>query len=267
MRPALLSIVAGVASAAPCDIFAAAGTPCVGAFSLLRSLFSAYDGPLYVVRRASDNTTRAIPVVAPGGLANVTVQESFCAATDCVVWRIVDQSQYNNDLTPAPPGGTGRHVDNGVNASALRIDVAGGSHVYGALFESGANEGYRVDITNGVAVGNEPETIYMVTSGRYYNDRCCFDFGNAEANNDDTGEGSMEAVYMGSYNASGKGWCGGEGDGPWVMAVRTVPPCCTNTRRRGRGRLTIIICKALCLHGSLERSCVAGPGVRHMGLR
>ena len=101
MRPALLSIVAGVASAAPCDIFAAAGTPCVGAFSLLRSLFSAYDGPLYVVRRASDNTTRAIPVVAPGGLANVTVQESFCAGTDCVVWRIVDQSQYNNDLTTA----------------------------------------------------------------------------------------------------------------------------------------------------------------------
>jgi SLT domain-containing protein len=46
--PALLAIgSAASAAAAPCDIFAAAGTPCVGAFSLLRSLFNAYDGPLY----------------------------------------------------------------------------------------------------------------------------------------------------------------------------------------------------------------------------
>jgi len=28
----------------------------------------------------------------------------------------------------------------------------------------------------------------------------------------------MEAVYFGTYNASGKGWCGGTGAGPWVMA-------------------------------------------------
>eukprot|EP01043_Picozoa_sp_COSAG02_P097266 COSAG02_NODE_33499_length_499_cov_0.680000_2_plen_114_part_00 len=47
--------------------------------------------------------------------------------------------------------------------------------------------------------------------------------GNAEANNDDTGEESMEAVYMGSWNATGKGWCGGSGAGPWVMAVRSCP--------------------------------------------
>ena len=28
----------------------------------------------------------------------------------------------------------------------------------------------------------------------------------------------MECVYFGSYNATGKGWCGGVGAGPWVMA-------------------------------------------------
>ena len=28
----------------------------------------------------------------------------------------------------------------------------------------------------------------------------------------------MEAVYFGTYNASGKGWCGGTGTGPWIMA-------------------------------------------------
>ena len=34
-------------------------------------------------------------------------------------------------------------------------------------------------------------------------------FGNGEASNLDTGEGSMEAVYFGTNNASAKGWCGG----------------------------------------------------------
>lgn len=210
--------MAMVTRAAPCDIYAEEGTPCVGAFSLVRALFRGYSGPLYVVRRASDNTTKAVPVITPGGLANASVQDEFCAGTDCTVWRLVDQSEYNNDLTPAPPGGTGRHPDNGVNASALPVRLSNGSRAYGALFLAGENQGYRLDITNGVAVGNEAETIYMVTSGRVFNDRCCFDFGNAEANNDDTGEGSMEAVYFGTWNATNKGWCGGVGDGPWVMA-------------------------------------------------
>jgi len=209
-------------SAAPCDVYAAAGTPCVGAFSLVRALYAAYAGPLYVVRRASDNTTRAVPLKSAGGFADASVQEAFCAGTDCAVWRLVDQSLYNNDMTVAPPGGSARHVDNGVNASALPVVLPDGSRGYAAHFESGANQGYRIDITNGVAVGNEAETIYKVTSGEIFNDKCCFDFGNAEANNLDTGEGSMEAVYVGSYNATGKGWCGGNTSGgsvgPFVMA-------------------------------------------------
>jgi hypothetical protein len=141
----------------------------VGAFSLLRGLRADYGGPLYFVRRASDNTTRAVPLSAPGGLVNASAQEEFCVGTSCVVWRIVDQSLYNNDLTPAPPGGSARHVDAGVNASALPVTLPGGLRGYGALFVHGANQGYRIDITNGVAVGNEAETIYMVTSGEHYN--------------------------------------------------------------------------------------------------
>jgi len=34
--------------------------------------------------------------------------------------------------------------------------------------------------TQEIAVGDEPETIYMVTSGTHYNNECCFDYGNAE---------------------------------------------------------------------------------------
>lgn len=204
----------------PCDIYTSAGTPCVGAFSLLRAMYSSYNGPLYTVRRATDNTTFPVGLLKPGGYANSSAQDTFCAGTSCEVWHIIDQSPYGNDLAPAPPGGSARHVDHGVNASALPVTLPDGSRAYGAYFESGLNEGYRRDITNMVAIGNEAETIYMVTSGlpEYYNDKCCFDWGNAEANNLDTGEGSMEAVYFGSYNSSAKGWCGGTGDGPFVMA-------------------------------------------------
>lgn len=152
MRALVLAFFAGAAASLPCDTYAAAGTPCVGAFSLLRALRAGYDGPLYYVRRATDNTTTAVPLSAPGGLVNASAQEEFCAGTSCVVWRIVDQSLYNNDLTTAPPGGSGRHVDNGVNASALPVHMPDGSRAYGALFVHGANQGYRIDITNNVAV-------------------------------------------------------------------------------------------------------------------
>ena len=76
-RRALLVVAAGTALAAgalvastapqaraaaqgPCDIYAAGGTPCVAAHSTTRALYGAYDGPLYQVRRSSDNTTTNI---------------------------------------------------------------------------------------------------------------------------------------------------------------------------------------------------------------
>lgn len=217
---ALLAHTRGVLGG-PCDIYTSAGTPCVGAFSLLRAMYSSYNGPIYTVRRATDNTTFPVGLLKPGGYANSSAQDAFCAGTSCEVWHIIDQSPYGNDLAPAPPGGSARHVDHGVNASALPVTLPDGSRAYGAYFESGLNQGYRIDISNMVAKGNEAETIYMVTSGlpQHYNDKCCFDWGNAEANNLDTGEGSMETVYFGSYNSSSKGWCGGAGStGPWVMS-------------------------------------------------
>ena len=55
--------------------------------------------------------------------------------------------------------------------------------MYAAYFEGGM--GYRIDKTSGVATGNDPETIYTVTSGKHFNGGCCFDYGNAETNNDD----------------------------------------------------------------------------------
>src|SRR5687767_15315820 len=53
---------------APCDLYAAAGTPCVTAHSTVRSLSSRYGGPLYQVKRA-DGRLLNIGVIA-GGFAD-----------------------------------------------------------------------------------------------------------------------------------------------------------------------------------------------------
>ena len=38
--------------------------------------------------------------------------------------------------------------------------------------------------------------MYMVASGTHVNTGCCFDFGNAETNNHDNGDGHMDAVNL-----------------------------------------------------------------------
>ncbi len=60
--------VAHAAGTGPCDIYASGGTPCVAAHSTTRALYGAYNGPLYQVRRSSDNTTRDIGVLSAGGV-------------------------------------------------------------------------------------------------------------------------------------------------------------------------------------------------------
>src|SRR5450631_4809012 len=47
----------------PCDIYAAAGDPCVAAHSTTRALYASYNGPLYQVLRQSDGKTLNIGVV------------------------------------------------------------------------------------------------------------------------------------------------------------------------------------------------------------
>ena len=34
--------------------------------------------------------------------------------------------------------------------------------------------GYRIDKGNGIAKGNDPETLYAVMGGKHYNGGCCF---------------------------------------------------------------------------------------------
>src|ERR1043165_7108441 len=65
----------------PCDIYAAAGDPCVAAHSTTRALYAGYNGPLYQVMRQSDGKTVDIGVVATapdgGAYANAAAQDAF----------------------------------------------------------------------------------------------------------------------------------------------------------------------------------------------
>jgi hypothetical protein len=195
----------------PCDIYAIAGTPCVAAHSTVRALFGAYAGNLYQVKRASDGTTMNIGVLSPGGFANSATQDTFCMGTTCTISIIYDQSAKANHLTSAPAGGNKNTPDNEASATSQKLTI-GGHSVYAVVVNTGI--GYRIDKTSGIATGDEPEGEYMVTSGTHFNGGCCFDYGNAETNNDDDGNGTMEAVYFGNEKA----WGTGAGNGPWVMA-------------------------------------------------
>jgi non-reducing end alpha-L-arabinofuranosidase len=202
---------AAAATQGPCDIYAAAGTPCVAAHSTTRALYASYDGPLYQVRRASDNTTTSIYPLSTGGVANAATQDSFCANTTCVITEIYDQSGNGNNLTQAPAGGAAGGPDNLANATAAPVTV-GGDKAYGVYVAPGT--GYRDDSTRNIATGDEAEGEYAIFDGTNYNAGCCFDYGNAETNNDDNGDGHMEAIYFGNI----KVWGYGPGNGPWIMA-------------------------------------------------
>ena len=226
----LYSLLSGLAfspraAEGPCDIYAAGGTPCVAAHSMVRALYGGYAGPLYLVQRASDLATTAVPTKSPGGYADSATQDRFCAGTSCVVTRIFDQSVRGNHLNRAPWGSASKHAEKGVNATRHKLTV-GGHAVYGAYFEG--DMGYRCDSTWGVATGNEPESMYMVTAGMvhawcmhgacivyawhmqracrsmtrvhvvvagdHYNGGCCFDYGNAEVDALDDGKGITAAI-------------------------------------------------------------------------
>ena len=195
----------------PCDIYASGGTPCVAAHSTTRALYATYSGNLYQVRRSSDNTTLNIGTVSAGGVANSAAQDSFCSGTTCVITEIYDQSGHGNNLTDAPGGGAAGGPDALANATSAPATVDG-SKVYGVYIAAG--DGYRDDSTSGIATGDAAEGEYAVFDGTHTNNGCCFDYGNAETNNDDNGAGHMEAIYFGTEKA----WGYGSGNGPWIMA-------------------------------------------------
>ena len=166
-----------VAARLPCDLYSAGGTPCVAAHSVSRALYAAYAGALFSVQRSSDNATKDIGVLHAGGVADMVALDAFCPQAErCTVQRILDQSPWGNHIVPGSVGAQNSHNPlQGVNATKQRVMLAGGHIVPVAVIENGRPMGYRNDTTSGVPKGDEAESIYMVASGRHYNDGCCFD--------------------------------------------------------------------------------------------
>jgi hypothetical protein len=187
-----------------CDLYASGGTPCVAAHSMVRALFGGYSGRLYQVTRASDGSSSDIGTLSKGGYANAAAQDSFCAGTSCTITMIYDQTSNHNDL-PVTKG------DSLAVANALPVTV-NGNEAYGLKVTPGV--GYRNNATRGVATNGSPEGMYMVTSGTFVNNACCFDYGNAEPSATDTGAGHMDAINFGTYCEYQP--C--SGFGPWVEA-------------------------------------------------
>jgi hypothetical protein len=205
----------------PCDIYEAAKTPCVGAYSTVRALYKAYSGPLYQVRKTSDTTAlKDIPLLETGGYANSKVQDDFCTG-GCTIAKLYDQSPKKNDLpvsgktywlVTTPPAPASHAVATESNATAAKITVAGHT-VYGVRTNSGAGNSYRVN-AKGTAVGDEPEAMYEVVDAKVYSALCCYDFGNVSTTGNPDGEATMETIYYGNATLFGHGG----GKGPWLMA-------------------------------------------------
>jgi len=198
---------------APCDIYAAGSNKCVAAHSTVRALFGSYSGSLYQVKR-SDGTTKDIPVLGPGGVADSSVQDSFCAGTKCVVTRVYDQSG-NGNLVEAETSDSTVGGNKGQSASDATTELLnlGGHKVY-SLYLKTAQAYWRDGSKSNVPLGNKPQGIYMVTSGKHYGSGCCFDYGNGPTSRTMSGGGTMDAVNFSSCTI----WGTGAGSGPWVMA-------------------------------------------------
>ncbi|HEY3872190.1 MAG TPA: arabinofuranosidase catalytic domain-containing protein [Actinocrinis sp.] len=195
---ALVTQLTGSSSGLPsgsleCDIYMYYGTGCVAAYSTVHALSATYDGPLYQVTRASDGATQDIGLQSTGGYVDASEQHSFCDQSTCAITKIYDQSSEQNDLTPGPGGSAAPAPDQAASAGALPI-TAGGNEAFGVDISGGV--GYRNDNPSAIAQGSNPEGMYMVASGTHVNAGCCFDFGNAEKENSDKGNGHMDAVNL-----------------------------------------------------------------------
>jgi hypothetical protein len=203
----------------PCDIYAAGGCPCVAAHSTTRALYASYNGPLYQVMRQSDGKTLDIGVVHPsgadaGGYADAAAQDAFSTNTYCWITKIYDQSGNGNHLVQAPRGGFSGPAMGGFNnlplADMAPITVMG-HKAYGVFIAPGM--GLRWNDAKGTAVDDQAEGQYWVINGHHYNSGCCFDYGNAETDSRDDGNGTMETTYFGNAGA----WYHGPPPGPWIM--------------------------------------------------
>jgi hypothetical protein len=188
----------------PGDIAAAAGTPLVAGHSMMRALFSAYNGKLFQVRRASDGKTQDIGTASAGGTVDRSALSSFCSGTTCSVSNLYDQTGNANDLPQANP----------TNQPTVMYWTTSDSTKWPMAVTMSRQWLRNRNKTSKIPTGAQSQTEYMVVHGNYFNGACCYDYGNMESTVHDDGAGTMSALYFGSSTD----WTKGAGNGPWGMA-------------------------------------------------
>ena len=200
----------------PCDIYAAASTPCVAAYSMGRVLLQAYTGPLYQVRVGGDKAGTGGTLKDIGskdGYADVAAHEAACGTStgSCFIATVYDQSGKKNDLKVAPAGcyndGSANTPDWESDANKRTTTISG--HKVYAL-KTAAHEGYRNNKTTSMPTGSADEGIYMVNDGKYFGTACCYDFGNVGTDN--CNGSVMNTLFFGTGY-----WGKGAGSGPWYL--------------------------------------------------
>jgi non-reducing end alpha-L-arabinofuranosidase len=199
----------------PCDIYAAASTPCVAAYSMARPLSKSYSGPLYQVRKGGGSkntgtggTTQDIGV--KDGYADSGAQDTFCGTDGCTVSILYDQSGKKNDLKVAPKGcytGTASEADYESSATKKSYNI-NGHKVYGLYMNP--HEGYRNNSCTGVPTKTTSDSVYVIADGKHAGSACCWDFGNTWGDN--CNSHTMNPIFFGTGY-----WGKGAGSGPWFM--------------------------------------------------
>ena len=91
-----------------------------GLFSLVRLLVRDYSGPLFRVRRASDNATLDIGTTGPyAGFCDVASLAAFCGASDGFVERIWEQGFGASGFANAPTNGQQPKIYTGATQTVI----------------------------------------------------------------------------------------------------------------------------------------------------
>lgn len=193
--------LSGSSSVAPCDIYGAAGTPCVAAHSVTRRMWKGYSGPLFQIVRASDSATLNVGFLQ-SGIVNKASIDAFCAGTACKYTNIFDQMHNAT---------SGNNLPQATSANQAPVTFTTFTNGKLPMLATVPGQFYRNRAaTVGIPTGNSSITEYMVNNSFTWSD-CCGQYGNMESTVADTGAGHMFATMFGTTG----GTTFGTGNGPW----------------------------------------------------
>ena len=195
----------------PCDILAAASTPCVAAHSVTRRMLSTYAGPLFVANNGS--TTQNIGTLA-NGTVDTAALKVFCGGATCTMQAICDHITGYCD---------------GTHNSFLQSTAASQGSIVFPLFSGGqslpmliinnqlntaATQFYRNRTsTVNIPTGTAAITEYMITGPNTVGNLYGGTYGDTNSTVTDGGNGTMFAL---AFSTGVDSVTRGTGTGPWA---------------------------------------------------